>query len=243
MAEGALTEQVAEGLEETAEIVRDFTNRDYRIFFYGLGLGVVTGFAIGYFFQEKRLEKKYTKFIEKEIDEMREHFHQRATAAPVTEKPPLEDVVKDLRYTEEEEAAIAEVAENLAEVEEELPEWDYAIEIKKRGSAPFVIHVDEYNDNEGDYEQTTYTYFEADDVLIDVRDNRVEPIDEIVGNDNLLLFGHGSNDPNIVYVRNNDLSMDIEISRSPGSFAEEVHGVIEHSEKKRRKRERRFDDD
>jgi hypothetical protein len=105
-------------------------------------------------------------------------------------------------------------------------EWD---EHKERASRsplkPYVVHVDE-RDAEAAYESVTYTYYEADDVLCNERDEVIAgpERDNLVGEMNLDKFGHGSNDANIVYIRNDSLEMDMEIVRSPNSYAEEVHG-------------------
>jgi hypothetical protein len=37
-------------------------------------------------------------------------------------------------------------------------------------------------------------------------------------------FGHGSNDPSIVYIRNDTLEIIYEVVKSPHYYAEEVHG-------------------
>jgi len=58
-----------------------------------------------------------------------------------------------------------------------------------------------------------------------------------VGERNLNLFGHGSNDASVVYVRNDKLELIFEVVRSPNSFAEEVHG-FHHEAYSRRNLER-----
>jgi hypothetical protein len=45
---------------------------------------------------------------------------------------------------------------------------------------------------------------------------------EIVGQN--LRFGHGSKDPNVVYIRNPRLEMEMEILRDPSSYEKEVLG-------------------
>jgi hypothetical protein len=109
---------------------------------------------------------------------------------------------------------------------------------------PYVISFDEYMTGKG-YTQTSMTYYEKDDVLADENDIPIEEVEATVGNDNLSRFGHGSNDVNIVYVRNDRVELDIEIARSTGAFSEEVAGFIEHSEipnRRRAGRGRRRDD-
>lgn len=109
--------------------------------------------------------------------------------------------------------------------------WDYAIEQAARDANPkdpYVIHHDEYYENETNYEQAKLTYFEGDNVLLDERDQPVAD-DAVVGEENLAKFGHGSRDHNIVYVRNDNVEVDFEIHRSMGSWQEEL-GFAEEDE-------------
>jgi hypothetical protein len=109
---------------------------------------------------------------------------------------------------------------------EELPQWDLDAELKRRGpDRPYVIHRDEIHDTEG-YDNISFTYYATDDVLCNERDEVIDPADRdnLVGEANLDRFGHGSGDPAIVYIRNDNLEIMYEIVRSPNSYAEEVHG-------------------
>jgi hypothetical protein len=96
-------------------------------------------------------------------------------------------------------------------------------------------------ENEPDHIQHTLTYFEGDDVLTDEEDQPINETDDTVGNANLLKFGHGSKDNNIVYVRNEKLDLDFEITRSKGSYIKEVLGFIQHDDRKRVRSFRRRD--
>lgn len=104
-------------------------------------------------------------------------------------------------------------------------------EMKERDrTKPYIISHDEFFEGEEDYAQSQYTYFEKDDVLADEQDKVVEDSDFMIGDDNLK-FGYMSKDPNVVYIRNERLELDFEIMRSQGSYAQEVIGFIEHSDK------------
>ena len=105
-------------------------------------------------------------------------------------------------------------------------EWNWHEERRNRSpDIPYVIHIDERE--EMDFQVETLTYYEGDDVLCNQRDEIIDPDferDNLIGEKNLERFGHGSNDPAIVYVRNDKLELIYEICRSPHKFAEEVHG-------------------
>lgn len=104
--------------------------------------------------------------------------------------------------------------------------WVQAEEVKRRSpDIPYVIHLDERDEYE-DYQPVSLTYFEGDDVLSNERDDVIGPEDRerLVGEKNLEKFGHGSQDPNIVYIRNDELELVYEVVKSPRSYAEEVAG-------------------
>lgn len=124
---------------------------------------------------------------------------------------------------------------------------NFDLEEEKRNRVPdkpYVISQEEFLTNEPEYEEMSLTYFEGDDVLVDERDQPIEDTEGLVGNQNLLRFGHGSKDPNVVYIRNDRTDLNIEIMRNKGSFTQTVLGFIEHSDDyTRRTRRIRRDDD
>jgi hypothetical protein len=106
-------------------------------------------------------------------------------------------------------------------------EWnDYEERRKRSVDRPYVIHYDERHEMEG-YSEESLTYYAADDVLCNERDEVMDPAEreQLVGEANLDRFGHGSGSPEIVFVRNDNLEIMYEIVKSPNSFAEEVHGI------------------
>jgi hypothetical protein len=265
MADEQLIEQVADkiedvavGVEEVAEATRRLSGREAGFFVAGAGIGIALGFAVGFRIAEKRLKTKYEKLAEEEISLMREHYHKKAMAAEP--KPPVNEVVRE-RYSEVELQAIKETNEKFpAEEEEEVvveettqvnvfesgeqDEWDYRYETSQRSKdVPYIIHIDEFRENPLSHDQTTYTYYEMDDVLSDSRDTTVDDMDRVIGLGNLGKWGHGSQDPNVVYIRNEELGMDIEVVRDRGSYFETINPTIRHSADVRRRPNRRFDDD
>lgn len=216
---------------------------------FGLvSLGI--GAAIGWFSAEKHLQTKYSKIAEADIEEMREHFKAKTIALEEREGKvvPLSEKVQELGYDSEREVETGPPANLIREVnvfEEAHVEdvWDYEEEKKKRDPrVPYIIHKDEYMEGEPGHEQDTLTYFEKDDVLCDAQDQVIEDQDQMVGLGNLSHFGHGSGDKHVLYIRNEELTLDIELIHSDGSYAEEVHGFLEHSVERMRRR-KRFDDD
>lgn len=104
--------------------------------------------------------------------------------------------------------------------------WDYNEEKRRRTpDIPYVIHYDERH--EFDYSEVTLTYYEGDDVLCDADDDVIDQNtrDRLIGEDNLMKFGHGSNDPDIVFIRNDELEIMYEVVKSPNHYGQEVHGL------------------
>ncbi len=110
--------------------------------------------------------------------------------------------------------------------------FDLEEEVKYRTEdKPFIITHDEYFENAHDYENYSYTWYTVDEVLCDEHDKPVEDTDEVVGDEHLARFGSGSKDPNIVYIRNDRMGIDMEVVRSKGSYLEEVLGIPKEDEK------------
>lgn len=101
--------------------------------------------------------------------------------------------------------------------------WIYDDELALRtGVDPYVIHEDEYISDEMDFKQSTMTYYEGDDVMADSVDTVVYGHAGLLGP---LKFGHGTRDPNVVYIRNETMQMEWEVLRHHGHYAIEVLGL------------------
>lgn len=176
-----------------------------------------------------------------EPDEDMEAFEQRLINEA---KEEVEDVKYRLGIFDEDETD-----DDTIETEEELitmnvfsdNESDSAIE--RRGSSTiYIISNREFEEGEKDYNQNTLTYFEGDDVLVDERDKPIHHKSSVIGEGNNLRFGDQSNDPNVVYIRNEHLEVDFEVCRSKGTFTEEILGISIAEERKSRPRKFRMDD-
>lgn len=124
--------------------------------------------------------------------------------------------------------------------------WDYKVELYHRASLPegkpYVIHEDEFHENEGGYSQGHLAFYEGDGTLTDERDQPIMNTDDVLGDDITDQFGHGSLSPHIVFVRSDKLQMDWEIVRSEGTYNTDVLGFQEddgpslrHSMQRRRR--------
>lgn len=96
---------------------------------------------------------------------------------------------------------------------------------------PYVISVDEFMNDNPEYDKTTITYFEGDDTLCDEREEIVPDVEGVITTDALAHFGNMSNDRNVVYVRNDRISTDFEIIRDKRNWHEVVAGFTQKSAK------------
>lgn len=157
---------------------------------------------------------------------------------------PSSDRDKSAQKTEVSEAKSRDDEVETTNVFELNSSFDYEEELKRREEKPdipYVVSKDEFDQNDDELEQVTLTFYEEDDVLADAGDTPVEDKDALVGDDNMSRFGHGSEDKNIVYIRNPKLNILIEVVHSDGSFAREVLG-FQHSDRPTRRRFRASDE-
>jgi hypothetical protein len=98
-----VVEQVAETLVETLGPVEEYIRVGHQWiavgFVGGLGLGLVGG----YFFAKKRLETKYDKIAQEEIDEARDYYRAAKAATEARLKAPITEVVEYLGYVKTED--------------------------------------------------------------------------------------------------------------------------------------------
>jgi hypothetical protein len=221
-------------------------------FFLGVGVGYGV-FWIKRKIAIKRAIAQYEEFREqvKKQDEnqpelpfdepvQREEPKTVLTFVPLSEI--VEEVVEEVVLEEEPMMIVRDddpgdyIVNPLRGVEDD--DWCYEVEAQNRSDKrPYVIHYNEFMANELDYPQSSITYYAGDDVLCDELDVPIYGRDKIVG---LLLFGHGSQDPNVVYVRNEKIEAEYEILRDPGHFGVTVLGMeeeIQHSKKKKKDKE------
>jgi hypothetical protein len=256
MATGALVEEVATNLEEVAEVTRTINAAVVGSFMGGTWFGMAVGGILGYRLGVRRTKVKAMEEAEAEIDEMREEFRRRDLARQgEADKVRLGEDTKEYEsevkeygggvvpglvdYTNpgarlrppvpvDEARPLVTSTESFGGVRDEtIDGWNYADEFaNRRPGKPYVIHEDEFtNDNLPQHSVTTYTYYQVDGVLADEDGSRLTDVQETVGNA-LNRFGHGTGDPNVVFVRNDALQLQIEITRLPNeSYEERVEGL------------------
>lgn len=238
----------------------------------GAGLGAVGGYI---FCKRKLESKYEQRSAEEVAEARQHYYDKTVALdnAPKHKKD-LDEIIREKGYSSEPPMAVTPPRGVVEAAEEEEPEakpepkpevvrqntfeefgddsrpkdaWDWHKERSRRSPhRPYVIHEDEREEIHT-YDGVTYTYFEDDDVLVNEREEIVDKEDreKILGEANLEKFGHGTDDEDTVFIRNDKLELVVEVCRSPNSYAEEVHGFepeIRHSDRRHRGRAE-FDDE
>ena len=237
MAVDVVVEEVADNLEELAEATRRINTTSVGFFVGGFAVGAVFGFFWGYRYNKEAIKAEAYKQSEKEVAKIRDLYQAKAVAAQP--KPTVEEMIEEKGYsviapTPErplpppvpvQEPVEVVIIEDKSKSKDEG--WHYPLEQQGRSPGhPYVIHQDEFKANEHGYDQVTYTFYEVDEVMVEESGTR-QPLDHVdftVGLSNLK-WGHGSDDPDVVYVRNDRLEMEMEICRLHKSYEEEVMGL------------------
>ena len=109
-----------------------------------------------------------------------------------------------------------------------VPEWVTV----RDPHGPYVISLDEYMEEGEDspYTKIEMTYFEGDETLVDINDSIVPNIDEVIGVMNLDRWGQGTTDPEQVYIRNERLELDIELTRDEQTYTRVILKIIPEDE-------------
>jgi len=98
---------------------------------------------------------------------------------------------------------------------------------------PYVITVEEFMQDNEDFAKITVNYYEYDNTLASEDESIVQNHESFLGGDFQNYVGWKSGSDHTVYVRNENLSSDYEILVDPGSYEEEVLGILpdEHPKK------------
>lgn len=212
-------------------------------------ISLAAGAAGGFLYAKRTLDSKYNEIMEEEIERTKNYyaaFHKREEFSTpegaaqillpdgfeILEEPEEED---PLSRREQAERVLYEnkYAKPVKQVETNIfdnpnsgsNEEDYQKAVAARTTTePYVISEEEYMEEEN-YRQITVTFYEGDEVLVDEQTS--EPIMKAEKTLGIKRppFGQWSNDPNVVYVRNDALEAVFEVLRHQGRYSEVVLGL------------------
>lgn len=223
-------------------------------------IGFITGAAIGSVITWYLVKDHYQKVTENEIAEAREYYAklhktgkyeslEKLAAVYAETQTKYQEGLDRLGYSspaltiddapdgtpEERERWLNEAIYSQDYVpDDDDPDAEYN-DIKDRLGDIYIISFEEFGDPDVDYQTISMTYYEGDDTLADEREDIEDDVSGLIGDDALTRFGDRSRDKNIVYVRNDNRSLDIEIARNPGKYSVDVLGLEEPRPPKVRK--------
>lgn len=184
--------------------------------------GALVGSSVTYLV----VKNKYEKLIDEEIESVKETYEnaygEKAKTAKLVEnmdgesnprernRKAYEDLIKQYKNNETEKDEDDEEGD-----EDEMRDMDDMIE-------PYVITPDEYGDS--GYETVCLTLY-ADGVIEDDDGDMWsdDDIDELLGRDSLSHMGENVDDPDVIYVRNENEGIDYEIARDVDKYFD-THG-------------------
>ena len=190
------------------------------------------GAGVSYLVTKKVVSARYDAIIDKELNEARAYYKR------FNKKEEYSSPVEVLRSYQtpdmvEEETGTYVTFGNPADIVTE-DGWDQeAEEAKRSDEAPYVISKDEWLNTRPEYEKADYLYYAEDDIVIDAGTVPLRDVDSLLGPDFMDKFGYGSGNRNLVYIRNEELETDFEITRTTNDFSEEVLGYIEHDDRRK----------
>ena len=194
------------------------------------GLIFVAGAAAGAAVSWKLLKTTYERIADEEIESVKETFAKKMEEIEATKdkklsltytggisKESIKEVIDSL------DSPISNSGEEISKLKNLVSDLGYK-EKEKGGSEPMkngprVIPVDEYG--EEDYELVTLQYY-ADGVLTNDFDEIIEPyeIPSMVGEDFMNHFGDDPEDPDTVYICNDEEQTYYEILMNSGKYSD-----------------------
>jgi hypothetical protein len=222
-------------------------------------VGSVIGGVFGYQYAKQALQDEFNTRLDEEIQanlERQNRIFKRGdfetiekaaeklykgprSGVEFEDKPPFESPLSSTPDHELRRLADALAVERGYRAPDEEEQWvvDSATQMvgETESGDPHIITVEMFNAGEKDYLQPQLIYYKGDDVLVNDRSEIIEDRDVILGPSALKSFGHGSNNPDIVFIRNHSEGADFEVLREHGSFKDrdETTGSKRNSKRSR----------
>lgn len=195
------------------------------------------GVATGALVSVKVLQNKYDLIAQEEIDSVKRHYKEN-----------LKDIKEETRiyrdggelinlddrqiFSKEEKKDYAKITKTYDGEDNE----ETGIPLTDTTDEPYVIPLDHFMHTNKHYDKLSITYYEEDDTLADDQEEIIPDVSMIIGDEALMCFGEGSDDPDTVYVRNDKTNTDFEVTRLYKSYKKTVLGMHEDAPHQRRMR-------
>lgn len=178
-------------------------------------LSFIAGAGIGSALTYKIVKTEYEKLIQDEVDSVKKAFSKREETTADEDK-----TVKEEKPEEQDKKIAYDIIEQCDYVtesdekeDEEENEEDYIVEITE----PYVISPEEFGDS--DYATITLWYY-TDGVVTNDNGKVIKNTDELIGREYVKHFGEYEEDPDAVYVRNEDQEIDYEVLKEYRAFSD-----------------------
>ena len=172
------------------------------IFSMGVAVGAVTADIL--------LAKKYEDLVQEEIDSIKA---TRTRGVDVNSKPSGDE--EDEEDNDESEHTLVDngykkVARRYNTVEPNEEVVGPNVSLRK----PYIITIEQFSEEEPDYEKTTIHYYRADDTFADEDGESITDSSLVVGDSTASYFWNYeeyTDEPDVVYIRNDKLETDYEV--------------------------------
>jgi hypothetical protein len=172
-------------------------------------IGVVVGFVIGgvisYLYCKKRFDEGCCAGVEESsVDEIEKPFDVEDAST----RQRLRRECIDIAYEDKEDERKIPAPRSYNKIVTKLYGSDK--------NEPHVITESEFNDEYDTHDKCTVLYYD-EGIITDEHDEVMTNIEETFGN-NLSLFGYGSDDKDVLYIRNDKLGIDYELLRQNTTY-------------------------
>lgn len=205
--------------------------KEFLIFSGGVIIGCVTTYFV--------LKDQFEEDLQEQIEDVKhayaeavdriyaDKYHTEKTeeesveeADPIIEKSSIDDTKDEykgkVQYLAYDKMGLSE-ADQEAESEESSdvdPEAEFPQD--DAPGVPYVISAQQFATEYPFFDKVTLEYYEHNGILVDEDGVHVEDIDETIGKDSLMRIGEY--EPDVVYVRNEELNVDFEVCRIRRDF-------------------------
>ena len=185
--------------------------------------GAVVGASTGIYVYKKVTDEANEERIQEELKSLKE-FEARRRAKDRYEEDAegSSDYIEECASTDENEDEEYCVEQKYSDIRYNTCFQEGRDDISKE---PYIIPVDEFFDGNQTFDKVTLNYYEKDGALVDSDEELIHDVANTIGEDTLERFGDLSDDDDVVYVRNEKLSIDYEIIRVYNSYAQDVLGI------------------
>ena len=184
----------------------------------------VAGAAVGSVATWKLIVSKYTKYADDEIAEVRDYYRKKYSNLDNTTEtkddipePTVEERAAEVIRLARKNGYVnySDMSDKQEETMKNIDVSEYIVE-----DGPYQITPEEFDTKDG-YTVVSLTYY-SDKVVTDEDGDRVENVEDLVGEDTLSLIGTMDEDGDIldaVYARNDNLKADYEILYDQRTYA------------------------